>query len=142
MPYELIWEPHGVYRRYFGHVTIEERQRSFDEICRDPRFESLRYTITDYLGVEGYEITSQATEAIADRHVDPLQRNPHIVIAAAVRDDRIVGAIEHFMSLNRFSQPYRMFASVDAARAWIDDDKSRRNEAAEVSAPASGKPSR
>lgn len=135
MPYELIWEPNGVYRRYFGHVTIEERQRSFDDICSDPRFDSLRYTITDYLGVEGYEITPQATEAIADRHVGPLQRNPNIVIAAAVLDERISGAIEHFMSLNRFSQPYRMFASVDAARQWIGSDKAARDESTE--APAS-----
>ena len=126
MPYELIWEPQGVYRRYYGHVTIEERQRSFDEICADPRFMSLRYSITDYLDVEGYEITPQATEDIADRHVGPLQRNPNIVIAAAVLDQRIAGAIEHFMSLKRFSQPYRMFASVDAARAWIGAERQPR----------------
>jgi hypothetical protein len=119
MPYELTWEEHGVYRRYFGNVTIEERARSFEEIVRDPRFGGLRYTITDYLGAESYEITDQATEEIAARHAGPLQNNPNIIIAAAVVDRNIVGAIEHFMAVKTFSQPYRMFSSVGAAREWI-----------------------
>ena len=37
MPYELIWEDRGVYRRYFGNVTIAERSRSFEEICNDSK---------------------------------------------------------------------------------------------------------
>lgn len=119
MPYELQWEPQGVYRRYHGHVTIDERQRSFDEICADPRFNDLLYTITDYLGVESYEISPEATEDIASQHSLPLLRNPNIIIAAAVLDQQIVGAIEHFMAVKRFSQPYRMFPSVEAARAWV-----------------------
>lgn len=122
MPYELQWEPRGVYRRYYGHVTIDERQRSFDEICADPRFNDLIYTITDYLGVEGYEITPEATEDIAAQHSLPLLRNPNIIIAAAVVDTQIVGAIEHFIAVKRFSQPYRMFPSVEAARAWVAQD--------------------
>lgn len=121
MPYELTWEEHGVYRRYHGNVTIEERAKSFDEIVGDPRFAKLRYTITDYLGVESYEITDQATEEIAAKHEGPLLKNPNIIIAAAVVDKNIVGAIEHFMAVKTFSQPYRMFSSVDAAREWISN---------------------
>lgn len=119
MPYELQWEPQGVYRRYYGHVTIDERQHSFNEICADPRFKDLLYTITDYLAVESYEITPEATEDIASQHSLPLLRNPNIIIAAAVLDKQIVGAIEHFIAVKRFSQPYRMFPSVEAARAWV-----------------------
>lgn len=121
MPFELSWEPNGVYRRYFGHVTIAERRQSFDAICADPRFDELRYTITDYLGVEGYEITPEATAEIAAMHIAPLLTNPNIVIAAVAVDERIVAAIEHFIGLGFITQPYRVFATLAAARAWIDD---------------------
>jgi hypothetical protein len=120
MPFELTWEPRGVHRRYFGDVTIEERERSFDLICGDPRFDGLRYAITNYLEVVSYEVTPQATEEIAARHIAPLVTNPHIIMAAVVVDATIVEAIRHFISLNFITQPYRSFATEREARAWIE----------------------
>lgn len=119
MPFELTWEHGGVYRRYFGRVTIDERRRSFDAICADPRFDDLQYTITDYLEVERYEITRDATAEIAALHIAPLLTNPNIVIAAVVVDERIIAAIHQFIGLGFVSQPYRIFATAAAARAWI-----------------------
>jgi hypothetical protein len=100
-------------------VTIDERRRSFDEICADPRFDDLRYAITDYLSVDDYEITGEATQEIAALHVGPSLTNPHFVIAAVVVDPQIVAAIEHFISLNFTRQPYRIFPTLAEARAWI-----------------------
>lgn len=120
MPFELHWEPGGVVRRYIGHMTVAERERSFDQICQDPRFDQLTYTITDYRDVTGYEITPAATEEIAARHIASLLTNPGILIAAVVTDPRIIEAIDHFISLG-FVAPgiYRVFATMAEARAWI-----------------------
>lgn len=119
MPYELTWEPRGVLRRYVGDVTIAERQHSFDQICRDPRFDTLRYTITDYLDVATYEIEPTATEEIAARHIGPTLTNPYIVMAAVAVDPPVVAAIEHFISLGFIQQPYRVFSTLQAARDWV-----------------------
>lgn len=120
MPFELHWEPGGVVRRYIGHMTAAERERSFDLICQDPRFDQLTYTITDYLAVTGYEITPTDTEEIAARHIAPTLTNPGILIAAVVTDARIIGAIAHFKSLG-FVPPdsYRVFSTLTEARTWI-----------------------
>lgn len=120
MPFELHWEPRGVYRRYVGDVTIAERARSFELICGDRRFDCLRYTITDYLEVGHYEITSEATEEIAAMHIGPLRTNSRIVMAAVAVEPDIVAAIRHFIDLGFVTQPYRIFGSVAEARAWID----------------------
>lgn len=119
MPFELHWEPGGVVRRYIGDVTIAERERSFDQICQAPWFDQLTWAITDYLAVTTYEITPQATEEIAARHIAPLTTNPNIVMAAVVTDARIIAAIEHFIALRFIDQPYRIFATEAEARAWI-----------------------
>ena len=119
MPYELDWEARGVLRRYIGHVTIAERRHSFERICADPRFDSLRYTITDYLQVETYEITGEATEEIAAMHIGPLRTNPRIIIAAVVVDERIIAAIRHLISLNCISVPYRVFSTIRQAWNWV-----------------------
>lgn len=118
MPFDITWEPGGVYRRYIGHVTAEERQRSFDQICGDARFDDLRYTITDYLGVTTYEISRANTEEIAARHVAPLRTNPYIAIAAVTTDPQIIAAIEHFIALRFIDAPYRIFPTLADARQW------------------------
>jgi len=82
MPYAITWEPDGVYRRYVGRVTIDEPRRSFDEIGADPRFDDLRYTITDYLCVDDYEITSEGAWEIAALQIGSLLTNPGIMMAA------------------------------------------------------------
>lgn len=119
MPYQLTWEPEGVYRQYLGRVLIAERTASFDAICSDPRFDALRYCITDYLGATVYEVDEVATMEIAARHVGAVYTNPGIVIAAVATDPRVIGAIEHFKALNFIPNPYCIFPSLDDARAWV-----------------------
>jgi hypothetical protein len=119
MPYRLSWEPRGVCREYFGNVTIAERVESLQAICGDRRFDELRYSITDYLAVQDYEVTPEATAEIAALHIGPLLTNPRIVIAAvAVRPD-IVAAIEDFIRHGYTSVPYRVFPTLDEARRWV-----------------------
>lgn len=119
MAFDLTWEPRGVYRRYWGDVSIAERRHSFELIFADPRFDDLLFTITDYLDVRDYEITDEATEEIAALHVGATQTNPRLLIAAVVTDRRIIQAIEHFIGLEMVPTPYRIFPTVAEARAWI-----------------------
>jgi hypothetical protein len=119
MPFDLTWEPRGVYRRYWGDVTIAERRQSFERIFADARFDDLLFSITDYLDVGSYEITDEATEEIASLHVGATQTNPRVLIAAVVTDTRIIQAIEHFIALDMVPTPYRIFPNLAEARAWI-----------------------
>jgi hypothetical protein len=119
MPYRLTWEPKGVYRQYHGDVTIRERRASLDAICGDSRFDDLRYTITDYLSVGAYEITSDATLEVAAMHVAPLVTNPRIVIAAVATRPDIVAAIQEFIGHGLIRAPYRIFPTLDEARRWV-----------------------
>jgi len=120
MAYTLTWEDSGIFRRYFGDVSIAERRASFDRICGDPRFDGLRYAITDYRDVGKYEITKNATMEIAAMHIGPLFTNSRISIAAVTDRPDIVAAIQDFMALGIISAPYRIFQTVEEAREWIE----------------------
>lgn len=119
MPYRLTWEPRGVYREYLGDVTITERRASFEEICGDPRFDDLHYTITDYLAVRSYEVTQVATAEIAAFHMGPLLTNPRVVIAAVADRPDILAAIDEFKRYGFTTAPYAVFPSLAEARAWV-----------------------
>lgn len=119
MPYQLTWEPGGVYRRYFGDVSIRERRASLDAICGDARFDDLRYSITDYLAVDAYQVTSESTLEVAAMHIAPLVTNPRIVIAAVATRPDIVAAIQDFIGHGLTAVPYRVFDTLDEARRWV-----------------------
>jgi len=120
MPYELTWERSGVYRQYYGDMTVFERRASFDAICSDPRFDDLRYAITDYLAVNAYEIRKDATMEIAALHIGALRTNPRLVIAAVADRPDIAADIQDFVKLQFTAAPYRLFSTLDEARRWID----------------------
>lgn len=125
MPYSLTWEPRGVYRRYFDDVTVAERLASFEAICSDPRFDDLRWCITDYLAVRHYEITEPATQEIAAMHIAPLDTNPRIRIAAVAVQQDVLDAIRHFKTLGFVRQPYEVFPTLAQARQWVEPGSRR-----------------
>lgn len=119
MPYRLTWEPRGVYREYFDDVTIAERRASLVAICSDPRFDDLRYSITDYRNVATYEVTRDDTAEVAAFHVAPLRTNPQILIAAVTTRPDIIAVIEEFIGHGFTRVPYRIFPSIGEAREWV-----------------------
>jgi hypothetical protein len=119
MPYRLTWEPEGACRTYFGDVTIAERRASFDAISADPRFDGLRYVLTDYLAVDNYEVTPEATAEIAAMHIGPLFTNPDILIVAVATRPDVLAAIDQFRSYRFTQAPYQVFGTLPEARAWI-----------------------
>lgn len=119
MPFKLQWENRGVYRQYFGDVTIAERGQSLERICADPRFDDLCYSITCYLNVRAYEATPDDTRGVAALHIGPLMTNPRIIMSAvAVRPD-ILAHIDAFKATGFVRQPYGVFGSLGEARGWI-----------------------
>jgi hypothetical protein len=120
MPYTLSWEPRGVYRKYFGDVSIAERAHSLERICADPRFDDLFYTITCYLDVQRYEATHDDTRGAAALHIGPLSTNPRIILAAVATRPDILGYIEAFKATGFVRQPYLVFDTLVEARAWIE----------------------
>lgn len=119
MPYRITWEPDGVYRTYFGDVTIAQRRASFDAIVSDHRFDCLRYALTDYLAVAGYEVTAEATAKIAALHIGPLFTNPGMLLVAVADRPDILAAIDEFRRYAFITAPYRVFGTAADARAWI-----------------------
>jgi len=119
MPYRITWETDGVYRQYFGAVSIAQRRASFDAIAGDHRFDSIRYALTDYRDVSAYEATQQATAEIAALHIGPLFTNPQMLIVAVADRPDILACIDQFRSHAFVTAPYQVFGTLAEARAWI-----------------------
>jgi hypothetical protein len=119
MPFELSWEPEGVVRRYTGWVSPQDRRDSLELICADHRFDELRYAISDYRSVTGYEADAAAAVELAALHRGPLLTNPQIVIAAVTDRPDVIADIRTFIAQGVLSMPYRIFSDMAEARRWV-----------------------
>lgn len=91
MPYRIRWEGHGVYRRFFGVLTLAEFKDAYEEMCSDVRYEGIRYIISDYLeGQPGPDFTEQDLTAFAELERLRYYDSPDTVQAIVATDPKIV----------------------------------------------------
>lgn len=119
MPFEIVWEPLGVYKRYWGVVTVSEFIDSSAKLHGDRRFDSIRYVINDYLGVEGHDVSEEAIAGIAAISLRGQVANANIRIGLVTTDSRIKELAWEFSSRTLASYPTQLFATVAEARDWI-----------------------
>ena len=119
MAFEIIWEPLGIYKRFWGFVSIPELIESVAGPRGDPRFDSLRYVIYDFLAVHAHEITDQAIAGIAAVSIGGHASNPNVRVALLTTDNAIKDLAWQFASLTLASYPIQIFQQPADARAWL-----------------------
>ena len=120
MPYRIHWEGHGVYRRFYGVVTVAEFFAAYQEMCRDVRYSGIRYIISDYLECEpAPDLTEGHLRQFARLERLRFYDSPDTVQANVATDPKVLAYVRYYESL-RIS-PYCMadFATVPEARQWI-----------------------
>jgi hypothetical protein len=120
VPYRIRWEGHGVYRRFFGIITMDDFRRAHAEIAGDIRYDGIRYIISDFLGAQaGGAFRAREVEEFAELEQLKFYSSPDIVNAAVVTDETILAHVRHFGSLNVSPYPLGIFRTVEEARRWI-----------------------
>jgi hypothetical protein len=118
MPYEIFWEARGVYKRFEGFVAVQDYLRSQESVLGDRRCDDIRYIINDFLGVEGYSVTSDDAEYSAVITRGASLSNPRIRIAYVTTDTKIILLIKLVSKLSSFE--LKIFSTLAAAREWVD----------------------
>ncbi len=121
MPYDLTWEPRGVYKRCTGTLSFQEYARSHERVLGDERTDDLYYVIDDLLAVEGYSITMDQVEYLAVFNRGASKSNPHLRIAYVTTDAKIIAAIAVANALS--SLALKTFPTIAEARAWCNASK-------------------
>ena len=120
MAFELIWESHGLYKRFWDFVTVAELIESVAKPRGDPRFDGIFYVIYDFLAVEGHEVAENAMAGIVAISGGGQAVNPNVVIAVLTTRDEIKDLAWVFASRTLASYPTRIFSSLVHARDWIE----------------------
>ena len=118
MSYELIWEPHGVVKRFFGVLTGRDIVESVERIEADPRFDACRHVINDLLAVERVDVSATDVEYVAAIDRGAALTNPDIRVAFVTTSPRLVALAEQYAEGGQSAYPTRIFDALVVARAW------------------------
>jgi hypothetical protein len=120
MPFEIVWEPRGVYKRFWGFVTDSEFIRSVRAAQEDPRFDDIHYNINDYLAVEDFDVSMPTIAYAAALNIGARFSRPRIRVALVTTNERVIGLAKYFMAPEFASYPMRVFATLESAREWVE----------------------
>jgi hypothetical protein len=118
MAFDLTWEPRGVWRRYHGTLTPGDLSASVDVVQRDERYDTLRYSINDFLAVENVADIALILDQVVAKAIGGAHSNTHLVMAIVARGEAVLSHARLFL-MPDFPYPVRLFDNLDAARDWL-----------------------
>lgn len=125
MGYEISWEPHGVVKRLFGHVTNDDLMKASTIIQADERFDDLQYVIIDFLDCVTHSVSDPALLEIAAidhaalEHRGRFKMNK-IRIAILATDQKILDLAKDYGNYELNEVTFGIFFKRSDARAWLD----------------------
>lgn len=120
MPYNITWEPNGVYWTYSGNVTGQEIISTSTSIYGDPRFDSISYKLVDFLNLQSIEMDEKDVEIIAYQHKAAALSNPRIKTALVITP-KLDKLAKKFLSIfDDSTWKVRIFHDLNTANHWLD----------------------
>ena len=116
MPYTFESEPHGVYKRFSGHVSAPEFLASVMHLQGLYDFDRVRYTINDFTDVASYDISEDDVVGFAARGIGANAFHSGVKVAIVTRDASIVALIDQYRTMAPFD--LRVFDDLVEARTW------------------------
>lgn len=122
MAFEIFWEDRGAHKRFHGHVTDRELLDSVVAIQGDPRFDTMRYTINDFLAVTSFSVAEQTVRIVSAIGGAGALTNAGVRVAIVAADAQIQALADIYAALPLTAYPTRTFDDLSAARAWLAAD--------------------
>ena len=119
MPYSLVWEPSGVYKKFTGLVTGAELLQSVKEVATDIRFGELQYEISDYLQTEGTDFSQDALNEVRAVRIGSFMSNPSMKVAIVTLDTEIQQRIYSTIAARLTLHQTKVFSNVEEANIWL-----------------------
>lgn len=118
MPFAMNWEAQGVHTRFSGSVTAADLLRHVEEVCRNPAFDDLRFSILDFRDAT-YVVNDLELADIRAQLLGAQYTNPYVLVAAVATDEDAVDHLQRLARLGALTQPMQVFASPEDAVDWI-----------------------
>ena len=121
MPYQIHWEDRGVAFKYLGHASDADIAAATRCVQADARYDSLLYALHDFRASESFTFAQAAMEELAAVNAAAARslRAGKLAIAVVTEMEEVVAAVHTYVASGLCAHDFRIFKSVDPARAWL-----------------------
>lgn len=119
MPYSLIWETHGVYKKFTGVVTGAELLQSVNEVANHMEFGKAKYEVSDYLEAESTDFSQDALNEVRAVRIGSFHGNPRLRVAIVTRDPDIQQRMHTTIAARLTLHQTQVFSAVADANEWL-----------------------
>ena len=126
MPYTAQWKDKGYYVTYTGVVTSDEVMQATYEMGSDPRFDDLRYVISNYLLVQDLEFDVDKITGIIRKNAKinaaASLSNPNIKRAVVSVDETVIAFANLYVAESKAEETaweLKVFSSLKEAEQWV-----------------------
>jgi hypothetical protein len=120
MAHDIHWEPHGVYKKYVGHVTGEEFLEAVERVNAHPAFDRFRYVINDFTACASVDIDAALQELAVAAALGAQRSNSRFAAAFVAADNAILSRINAIAASVKGEMTVRIFQNLNEARHWAD----------------------
>ncbi len=121
MPYAIVWKPDGVIIRYSGIVSYDENIAANGQLYGDPRFESIKYQIADFLTVTDFQISKKESSIIGELDFQSTRWNSHIKVAHITQDNDIIERVKVYEeTMKDTAWEFGIFNTMEEAQKWVE----------------------
>ena len=120
MSFEILWEPSGVVKRFYGYLTGDDLKESGKRLHGNEKFDIIKYVINDFLGVTEVSVTDDDVEEINAIDNAASYSNKKLKLSVVATNQRIVGLATQYANSPDNIHPFGIFSTIEAARDWLD----------------------
>ncbi len=122
MPFASVWVDDGLIRTFTGVVTTDELIAAVKETSSGAQFESLRYIVNDFSGIDEVQFDNDAfTQVVAQQLAMSARRGDPLlfaIVAASEYDDELRDYVTRVAQLG-LPWTINVFHTTDEARDWV-----------------------
>ena len=119
MPYVIVRESKGSYKKFSGYVTHAEFLQSIFDNNNDPDFDRMRYAINDFLDVQDHSVNIDHVNTAVVHGLGASFTNAKIKLAIVTIDPKICTLVRLYSSHVKY--PVKIFSTLSNARDWIGE---------------------
>lgn len=120
MAHTITYEaPGGACIRYWGKVTVEEVADVVRRGQATASFTDRRYTIHDFTDIDAFHSTARSVEGLAATDSGAALTNRQLQVLVVTTLPAIEQMVSDYRAVGLPAFPVRVFASMQAARAWL-----------------------
>lgn len=114
MPFELLPEPKGIYKRFWGHVTGDEFVAAVLQNHKRRDYDDATYSINDFLDVASHNLDTPGLLTAAAHAVGAWYSNPDVLVLVVATDPDIRQLARRFGGLTQYE--VELFDTLEEAR--------------------------